>query len=98
MIRFPRNHIADETVARIMVAAKRVRSRAKEPELAPDDLELVDLPPSLMPAQPVAALQAPAGAPAAEVDPASVPPLEETGLDPGLVLAGADSFDALLKT
>jgi hypothetical protein len=100
VIRFPRNHLADETVARINIAAKRARTRhAAGPELEPDDAELVDLPAELMPSSPPAL-----GKPAAETPIATetvaeeVPPLEDSGLDTGLMLGGADSFDALLKT
>lgn len=104
MIRFPRNHVADETMARVMVAAKRVRTRREGPELEPEDDELVDLPPSLMPITPPRAGSRGASGTEAEAEqnapPSSgdVPPLDESGLDQGLILHGADSFDALFKT
>lgn len=95
MIQLPKRHLADETLARIAVASKRTRERSQAaPELEPAPGELVDLPPSLMPAKPIKTAETPEAAPP-EAPP---PPLNETGLDMGLVLHGADSFDALLKT
>lgn len=106
MIQIPRNHLADETLARIAVAAKRTRrgGELEQPKLAPEDAELVDLPASLMPAKPAQTSGGPqdggldrAGSAAPTAEPAP-PPLNETGLNMGLVLHGADSFDAMLET
>jgi hypothetical protein len=91
MIRFPKRHLADETMARILVAAERTRGKQVAKE-GPDDLELVDFPP------------APESGGPDEAAGDAAPPMESTGaaldssgLDVGMVAQGADSFDALTK-
>jgi hypothetical protein len=93
VIRFPRQHLADQTAARIHIAAQR--SRASAPMLEPDDSELVPLP--IRGVGAVAPGAAPPNAREAEVTGAAeLPPLDASGLDMGAVLSGADSFDALM--
>lgn len=91
-MKMPRHHIADETLARIAVAAKRTRRRPA-PETNVD--ELPPLPPLLMPGKPLELGQPAPSSPAIAAE--SVPPLAESGLDAGMVLHGADSFDAALE-
>lgn len=94
-MRWPRKHQADETVARILVAAKRVENRATPPELEPADEELVDMPLDMLPPPELEQQQ---GAPPQQQQQGApeLPPLDESGLDTGMVLQGRDSFDALL--
>jgi len=98
-VRIPRRHVADETVARILVASKRVRSgeTPSRAETGAAPLQTAGAgakspPPGLVKVaeggQPGGAQAAPGGA--------ELPGLDESGLDLGAVLGGADSIDALL--
>jgi hypothetical protein len=94
-MKFPKRHLADSTLARIMIAARQTSSARNG---AADSLELVELPP--LGNTELAPPGAPQGAQqqqAAEQPPAELPPLESSGLDAGLVMQGADSFDAMTK-
>lgn len=105
MIRFPRQHLADETLARIEIAARRASSRGVTmPELEPDDDQLVDLPANMLPpGRPRDAASAQQDAPSSPApaagagDGMDLPTLEDSGLDPGTVMQGGDAFDALTK-
>ena len=105
MIRFPRQHLADEPVARVEIAAKRAQDRGiGAAELEPQDDELVDLPPHMLPpgrrpgssSPATPRTPAPSSAPAAPAG-MDLPPLDGSGLDLGTVAQGGDSFDALTK-
>lgn len=102
MIRFPRQHIADETLARIEIAARRASDRGVM-ELEPADDQLVDLPAEMLPPGRRGAPPASSPAPSSPSSPApsgngmDLPPLDGSGLDVGTVMQGGDSFDALTK-
>lgn len=105
-MRFPQHHLADSTVARILTAAKAVKSgrvptvpgassgepggRQSGDKLPPPGL--VKVAEGGRQAAPGAAQAAAQGAPTG----GDLPPLDESGLDLGMVLQGRDSIDALL--
>ena len=89
-MKVPKAHQADETLARIMLAANRTQP-GKKAQAAPP-VELVEMPDDdaelAMPAEPSEG--------SGEPPVGDVPPITESGLDLGAVLGGADSFDAML--
>src|SRR5690242_8310923 len=92
-MKIPKAHQADETLARIMLAAKRTQPGKQPQPVGP--VELVELPEDDAELAPPASesQEDPGAAPVAGGD---VPPITESGLDLGAVLGGADSFDAML--
>lgn len=102
-MRFREHHVADSTVARIMTAADRVsRGGAaalptdSKPLPAPDQGGAKSPPAGLVEVakkdDPTAAQ---AGSPADQAG-SRTPPLDESGLDIGMVLQGRDSLDSLI--
>lgn len=93
MIQLPKLHIADEVLLRIGIVAKQTRpKRMHDDKSGPELVEVPDpsqgMPmPGAMPAPDMAPAKTPAG---------DVPPLDQSGMDKGAALHGADSFDALL--
>lgn len=95
MIKFPSSHLADEVLARILVAAEKTRRPAGK-----KTRELVELPPledSTQGAVPVGNPQGTGETAAAQPAAPDLPPLDRSGLDPATVAQGGDSFDALTK-
>jgi len=95
VIRFPKRHIADSTVARIMVASQRV-ARTRGAQTGPSDLDLVELPPMSDGdgMEPTGDIAAP---PQTAVAQSTGAELGSSGLDMGTMMQGGDSFDAMTK-
>lgn len=95
-MRFPKHHIADQVVGRIMAAAHAlngIRSQAV-PQSAPMSEQVI--PPDIatgFAGQKEALEQV---QPTQQTQP-ELPPLNESGLDVGAVLSGRDTIDAMLK-
>lgn len=92
MIQLPKLHLADEVLLRIGIVAKQTRPKRVREQKGPELVEVPD--PSAqvpLPGQMPAPDMSPAAAPAGDV-----PPLDQSGMDKGAALHGADAFDALL--
>lgn len=100
-MRFPKHHIADQVVGRIL-AASRALQGLKPLEL-PDDEPLSEqvIPPDISSGfagqkQALADMQPQQTQPTQQTQP-ELPPLNESGLDIGAVLSGRDTIDAMLN-
>lgn len=86
MMRFPKMHVADAVASRIMNAAKQINGGSGAKAM-PKEKPAAEMPMEMPDNPPMAMPQSMA----------PVPGLNESGLDIGAVLSGADSIDALLK-
>lgn len=90
MIKFPKLHIADETLMRIGIVAKQTRPRRRGAEQAPELVEMpsAEEPGPMMPQAPESAAMQPQG---------ELPPLDQSGLDQGTVARGGTAFKAMTE-
>jgi hypothetical protein len=103
-MRFPKHHIADQVVGRIMAAAHALNGTRSRQMPAEEPLSETVLPPDIETGY-AGEKEALASLPPVEGEqtqqtqqtPAELPGLNESGLDMGAVLSGRDSIDALLK-
>lgn len=94
-MRFPQHHIADSIVARILVASKRIQA-GELPKIPNDPPATGSKRGNLLPPPGLVKVAGGENQGASREAPTELPGLDQSGLDPGTLLAGGDSFDALL--
>lgn len=96
-MRFPKHHIADQVVGRILAASHAMRGIRTPAEPADEPLSAKVIPPDIQTGYAGAVEAVEQQTPTQAQPPAELPGLDQSGLDVGAVLSGRDSIDALLQ-